>query len=362
MTDSNIQAFQHFVSSLIEYKIPSLAGVFSEYESLDGDILSYLQNVFKRYKEEIELLEGLDEIGRMVRNQQEQGRVARGLKPIDIPEFNLLDEISQVCLMIEESLNCYFAGYPSEAYNSIEKVMNSKKRHLFQLLPRIETEYQTFYRVRSGHIDDAGGMYHVPYHLRNLSDSYRYSIPGVPALYCGTSLLTCLKETGVGIGEEFTAVKYSIFPPKERERQIVSFIDLTLPDTKIRLWESYCFAVFYPLIVACGLRVRDRSAKFKQEYVVPQLLFQYLRGCFNYIDGIIYLSTRFDNLDYKNYRRKNFVIWLPHSSQEKGYNMAMAERIKASENMFMTYTSDSDVTDYQKILSYSALSPLDKNI
>jgi hypothetical protein len=56
---------------------------------------------------------------------------------------------------------------------------------------------------------------------------------------------------------------------------------------------AYKYLMTWPLIAACSIKVKDYSDTFKPEYIIPQLLLQWVRNIGD-IDGIKYNSTHID--------------------------------------------------------------------
>ena len=65
------------------------------------------------------------------------------------------------------------------------------------------------------------------------------------------------------------------------------------------------YIIYWPLIAACSIRVEDRSGSFFPQYIVPQLLLQWVSKE-NKVDGIRYFSTRALESDW--YANVNYVF------------------------------------------------------
>lgn len=104
---------------------------------------------------------------------------------------------------------------------------------------------------------------------------------------------------------------------------------MSLPSRKLSFWERYSLVLFYPLIFACGLKVKEENKPFKPEYVIPQLLFQVVSECSNLM-GISYTSTRMENPDYRNGKQRNFVLKVPNADTAKGQSLELAGKFKCT--------------------------------
>ncbi|PDZ86278.1 hypothetical protein COO00_19785 [Bacillus toyonensis] len=147
--------------------------------------------------------------------------------------------------------------------------------------------------------------------LRGIVSTNRYSIPGLPCIYLGSSPLTCWEELNK---PDLNMVQTSVFKSDD-----ISYIDLSTPPVvfiekiikkfddfgtimKERLFadrlnepnEVISYLIIWPLMAACSVRVKNTTDTFKPEYIIPQLLLQFIR--YNgFFDGVSYFSTKVDN-------------------------------------------------------------------
>jgi len=84
---------------------------------------------------------------------------------------------------------------------------------------------------------------------------------------------------------EFQAVKLVNVSP-------IRYLDLTRPTFQENILQKdlYHYFMTWPLIACCSVIVKDYSQSFKPEYIIPQLLLQWIREI-EYIDGIQFNST-----------------------------------------------------------------------
>ncbi|QDD86827.1 hypothetical protein [Bacillus cereus] len=70
--------------------------------------------------------------------------------------------------------------------------------------------------------------------------------------------------------------------------------------------EVISYLIIWPLMAACSVRVKNTTDTFKPEYIIPQLLLQFIRYD-GFFDGVSYFSTKVDNYSaitavlYKNF-------------------------------------------------------------
>lgn len=75
------------------------------------------------------------------------------------------------------------------------------------------------------------------------------------------------------------------------------------------------FLIMFPLSIACSIRVKDVNANFKPEYIIPQLLLQYI-STNPHIDGITYLSTLIDYRKINDVPSYNYVFPVKNIAKE----------------------------------------------
>ena len=131
-------------------------------------------------------------------------------------------------------------------------------------------------------------MYHIPYDMRCKVGNFRFSISGMPCLYLGSSSYVCWEELG---RVAFNSCNFCGYTNNVE----VDIYDLTLPDVvkSISDVKRVCIAL------ACSLSAK-RDDLFKEEYIIPQCLFQALnlRHYYNHkLFGVKYISVHALNGD-----------------------------------------------------------------
>ena len=159
-----------------------------------------------------------------------------------------------------------------------------------------------FYRMRVIREDEryglnSKGMFHIPLSKKGEVKTQRYSVPGFPCLYLGLSTYGCWEEMR---RPNFGTVMVS----KYVSTQEFELLDLRIPS--LEKWkENICDSIlFFPLIIASMFQVKDNSATYKPEYLIPQLITEWVivqqkltRKTKSNIIGIIYTSVH-KNLDF----------------------------------------------------------------
>jgi hypothetical protein len=217
---------------------------------------------------------------------------------------------------ILKTVDCYLEGNPHQAYETLKNTIDQRRStlHRFFSIGSYPTDSK-FYRVRVNHSNNlysAQQMFHIPFEKREYVTTQRFSIYGFPSLYLNTSIYGCWEELGRPDINVFDAVRINNTRP-------LHFVDLTPPfieSTELNR-ENYTYLMSWPLILACSIPVRNIKAIFKPEYIIPQLLLQWVRNSKN-IDGIRYWSTHL-NQSPLTFRGELHNIVIPvKTSKEKG--------------------------------------------
>lgn len=239
----------------------------------------------------------------------------------------------QLCLkfdyltrMIVKTVRIMNDGKPASAYNFLKsKVLsidldNSGARYIdyFSSYGLINTN---FYRIRksdgNGKKFEVNDLYHIPFELRTEIKPQRFSILGYPSLYLGTSVYICWLEMGQPSISD-------VYVSRFKQNESVSLVDLCVLDEFTDLsiqgesQRAFRFLITFPLIAASLVKVKKTESPFKPEYIIPQLLLQFIRND-KMIDGIMFTSTKILDRNYNyDWRYRNVVIPV-FSNKESGY-------------------------------------------
>jgi len=174
--------------------------------------------------------------------------------------------------------------------------------------------YGVYYRIRQGDFrirpsEDSkmkkAELFHIKNEKRNLIGAYRFSIPGFPCLYLTSGLELGWFESGMP--KQFSYCKMRIMESGENALRLIDLsnrpIDLL---SNIYVWllkarkdileqekiYQYLlnYIITYPLAASCSVKVKSRSDKFVEEYVIPQMFLHWIREDEKY-DGVKYKSS-----------------------------------------------------------------------
>lgn len=237
--------------------------------------------------------------------------------------------ITYVMEGLAETVKHYLNGFPAEAYTTFERVMRRLVQTPLKVYEKSAMEdfedSDTYHeeklflfravKVSDNRLYHRSRVFHTPYNLRSKVSTCRYSIAGYPSLYLGTSLELCCKEIGLWSKEKMVlASSYKLDHSYRRTNFHVRVIELALKpqdflyqfsenDREIKKEQSQkkgrkikqyiiespnvrkAYLLWYPLIAACSFIRVDRKDPFAAEYIIPQLLMQWVRNEFNKISS-----------------------------------------------------------------------------
>ncbi len=196
-------------------------------------------------------------------------------------------------------------NYCSRLVANYSFLLNSKEEILREAAPLLEHEL-TFFRARRAYYTDYKEMYHIPLDKRQLVGTERFSIPGIPCLYLGTSVYDVWMELGRPAYSEFNV---SAIKLKEQGKKL-QILNLTanpylllglvtkisnVDDDRKRKILSLINVVIraYPLVIATSIRNTNPTGKFRSDYIISHLIMMNLKELS--IDGVAYLSKRIEN-------------------------------------------------------------------
>ena len=225
-------------------------------------------------------------------------------------------EVKRACSHLSKAVGHYLNGFPSKAYSSFKKSMSifmNRPLKIYQKSVIEQFEDRRNYRrdnddsLKLFRVTAVGDnrpygrerVFHTPYNLRSKVSTNRYSIAGYPSLYLGTSLDLCCEEIHINPHQDYAlasifklerTVEYSntniqvielgvkpqdfinIEYTNERHERIIE--PRLLENSNVRA----AYLLWYPLIAACSYIRVNKSDPFAAEYIIPQLLMQWVRS------------------------------------------------------------------------------------
>ena len=338
---TELKDYIDFATTLAKGEHKTLSPPFISYSNSDIDILDFYHQFFTEY---INCLKRID------RNVIDKVNITMQMFinrfNNHTVKFDIIHETIDLCNAILEATTQYFKGFPNVAYEKLEYIFIENSCHLLQLLPQLTCKNIQLYRARKGKdLQERKELFHTPCELRTKCASYRFSTLGYPSLYLASSLETALLEVGAKNPLEYFC---SCF----KTNNDICVVDLALPNRDLTFWEQYSLLVFYPLIVACNLKVKNTDDPFKPEYVIPQLLTQIIRLHSSDIIGISYTSTKHKQVDYTDFRQRNFVIYVPYADSSKEYSKDLSKLLYSTKPIQCNISANETIKDLENKCSH----------
>jgi hypothetical protein len=297
-----------------------------------SELPAYLEKVFQKYLDEVDHLSG---------------------DPIGMRIYSHRAKIETAGKKIVSCVKNYFGGHAYEAYLELERMLDSYlSRFVNKMITSkdIKDSLKIIYRMRSVqnyyHLSNQE-MFHVPFEMRHKLSSQRYSISGVPALYCGGSLLVCWEELK---RPSFDTLHFSRIEAAQ-EIHLLNFgntpkqlsYNISPMTSALDFYEAY--AVLWPLIAACSIKP-TLEGQFTAEYIIPNLLMQWVlrnKKC----DGVRYFSVQVP-LEYYNFRTKPAYLcnyaFPAKNIAESGFCTQLMWKFKISEPLNWRMATMSQLT------------------
>lgn len=234
------------------------------------------------------------------------------------------DKIVFNCNTIIKTIDLYYMGLFSESYNCLKEALETVPRtRIHQRFPMYKMRH-----VENGCSPDHEGLFHISFSHRGKVPSNRFSAPGIPCLYMGLSAAICWEELK---RPNIQNTYISMFQPQGH----YGYINLNLPI--FDSWHERNGIIFvhdlqqFPFIIASMVHVAHNEDNFKPEYIIPQLIMQWV------IDkrkddndnknlGVFYSSIYFDYTDlYPNISRYTNVAIPAICNGEKHYSKKLSE-------------------------------------
>lgn len=237
---------------------------------------------------------------------------------------NVEVNIDEICLISDLLKRCiceYHRGFPSNAFDTMKKIMDiliKRPLKVYQksgALEPLETDRLYLFRLRG--ISDTArhtrkDLFHVPSSARSMISTCRYSIAGYPSLYLTTSIELGKEEIG-GTNNNLLVSRFKLIRSQQElnirvlelgirpqdffnEGREYNDADVRTKDIRDINFKSKDFRasylLWYPLIAACSFIRANKKSPFSSEYIIPQLLMQWIRKQVgrNELMGIRYFS------------------------------------------------------------------------
>jgi hypothetical protein len=206
---------------------------------------------------------------------------------------------------IKDCVKIYYEGQYSSSFTILKNELlgYSTIIGIFECIDFFEVKTEdVFFRARSfdnNRNREYKDMFHIPLEKRGIVKTQRYSFPGYPCLYLGTTIYACWEELQ---RPKFDDLMFSAIKAQKEFK----LIDLRIPSKEVLMDKTNFHKVLLllPLIISCSFIVKEPNDTFKPEYIIPQLLIENIIHINNakskkkldeLILGVIYTSTHINN-------------------------------------------------------------------
>ncbi len=266
-----------------------------------ASISTTLKNRFNIY---LELLEKLDKTVKYTKSIRDH-----------------IEDINNLCKKLLLAHKSYLQGSPYKAYDHFSNGMSNLEAFLlFAIRERVKyPDSYSLFRVRESKEKylSKKDIFHIPFEHRYKVSNQRYSINGFPCLYLGSSIYVCWEELNRPNFGDLYVSKFRLATKRPKildltfsAKESQSFLERFKKDDVFHEWILNGIVdkvILFPLIMSCSIITREENRVFKEEYIIPQLLLEWVRNK-NVINGIEYFSLWLPeyNLDQRLY--KNYVF------------------------------------------------------
>ena len=232
-----------------------------------------------------------------------------------------ISDIEKLCNKILQALKSYLQGSPYKAYNAFsEGISNIEGFLYFRIRERMKyPEGISLFRIRASKNKylSQGDIFHIPFESRGKIRNQRFSIDGFPCLYLGSSIYVCWEELNRPNFENLFISKFKLltkrpnildltFQVDDMKETITNFIK----DNDYYEWLLFNIVekiIIFPLIISCSIINKESSDIFKEEYIIPQLLLEWVRDKHK-INAIKYLSLSLPDYNLHHSLYTNYVF------------------------------------------------------
>lgn len=209
-----------------------------------------------------------------------------------------LEKVRNIVIGIKDAVKSYYESNFLHATKLIEKIVQENNLASCSANDIGNDEYSmSLFKARVIAPTESishEGMLHIPFDVRNIVASQRFSLNGTPCIYLAKSSYACWFELNTPEDNKFFVSAFDL-------PETIKFLDLTcLTWDKLENFtiidgdveEKLCT---FPLIIATSFKVKENnSTPFHSEYIVSELLMSIVATS-NKWDGVAYYSKKFSD-------------------------------------------------------------------
>lgn len=223
------------------------------------------------------------------------------------------------------SIDQYYCGYISEAQTKIDQIVNqfdgnnlaiSNINNSISFGTNIYEMPVQFFRARCNEkiVDySKKDMLHIPFSKRSIVKTERFSIPGLPCLYLGTTSYVCWLELSRPADHMFNVSPIILDNTQRILNLAINFRDFCLSNQYSEVDQKTIFQLLL-LSIATSFKVTEENRTFKSEYIVSQLI---MLACMKTgLSGVTYYSKQVDDDCFAYSVGVNLALFAPYSRDE----------------------------------------------
>ena len=284
------------------------------------------------------------------KNKQKQIKESMGLL-IPVAQKNI-QRILNIFLFYENS-------NPKKAQEEFDSMMDSLKDIMFistiddlNVIEPSKGKKYTRFRIREGEYfyrvrgvnekneyieSNPDELFHIPLTKKSLTNNERFSLAGFPSLYLSSMLPLAWQESGYPQRYYYSEYQYlKLSDSKRNLDEELKILALYSPkeiyirgvaekynDFDFWLNSIYRCLMMYPLVMACSFVNHSGKGAYKQEYVIPQMLMQWVLRNKEIVQGISYFTCVDISMMQREYCAYNVVIPAMEPYDSKKYSQKL---------------------------------------
>lgn len=213
--------------------------------------------------------------------------------------------IQNIIISINKSVELYLSGNSGEAYSELKTRLNNKEitNSIVNISKPNNDSFPLFKaRFTDNQLSSRKNIFHLPFDQRHRVKNYRYSISGVPSLYLGSSSYICWVELGQPSFSKFWISRYEFDPKHQKVIDFTFSIEEKIEEFKagvLNIYDMNDYLKVWPLIIACSFKTKHSNSDFNEEYIIPNIVLQWIKKNRSDIIGLKFLSTKSRIIDNK---------------------------------------------------------------
>lgn len=248
------------------------------------------------------------------------------------------DSVKGTIIILKEIVDAQYKGLHSTAYRKLYNLFKKLRKHL--LYKKISKKsflfrMRVFAPEKRRHVQEKD-LFHIPLNMRGIVTTQRYSVPGLPCLYMGESIYACW--------EEMKRPQLNLCMTSKLQCQDeIKLLNLAFfQDNDEEWWNDNIEKVLniFPILLSCMIPVADEDAIYKPEYIIPQLVMEWViwNRKKEKIYGIYYTSANVnEDFDYPLYKLNNLAIPVIDISRDKEYCPVLCEMFKITKPLCIEF-------------------------